>query len=92
MGMYDVLECTACGAGAGFIEDPAKAGGHAFYPNGSGLKLPDDCRVARLIVEAFEMGASRPDLGRTRPDRHWRKILKHWLDKVAHEEKISGQK
>lgn len=87
VGCADVFHCTACGAGGGFADRLDQLPGNAFYPNGSGLRLPDDCSVSKLIVAAFELGASRPDLGKAKPDKVMRKIFRGWLDRISRGEK-----
>ena len=73
MGVYSVFECAVCGAtGSGFPDLGQEPHGW-FYANGSGLKLTDDCDESKRLIEAFELGALRPDLGREvqgPPERH----------------------
>lgn len=87
MGMYEVFECADCGACGGLVDKLENLPGRAFYPNGSGLKLPDDCDTARLIVAAFELGTTRPDLGKNKPDKTRRKGLRAWLHRLSVESK-----
>ena len=81
VGWFSVYECAVCGATAGGMPELKQAPRGAFFANGSGLQLSDDCAVSKQLIEAFERGVAwgRRDAPKTAMEqiRQWRE----WLGK-----------
>ncbi len=52
----DFWHCKVCGAGGGAALDKSHLPTHIFLPNGSGLKLSDDCDISKQLIAAFKLG------------------------------------